>query len=60
MKLRLAREHYYSPDGGRSWKPKKIFNSVIHARKSGYAEFRWHVYICGTCNKHHVSKAKGK
>jgi hypothetical protein len=56
MKLKYLREHYYSPDKGVNWFPKRSFNSVVVAIASGFDPDEWYVYNCRLCDKYHVAK----
>jgi hypothetical protein len=60
MKLEKLREHYYSSDNGKTWRPKEGFNSIEEVEERGLGGNKWRVYSCGHCSKLHVAKANRK
>lgn len=58
MKLKNLREHYQSSDNGKSWTPKKPFDSEEQVRNEGFLEEKWHTYVCSHCAKIHIAGIK--
>lgn len=54
----MLREHYYSPDNGQNWYPKRAFESAEEIISEGFSPSKWHPYECGHCDKFHVAKVK--
>jgi hypothetical protein len=55
MKLNMLREHYQSMDGGKSWTPKRAFESEEAIKDSGFFPNKWHSYVCNHCNSYHIA-----
>lgn len=61
MKLKTLRDHYYTPDNGLTWIPKKEFKTRDDIIKEKFFPNKWHSYRCSHCNHFHISKViKGR
>ncbi len=56
MKSAGLRECFFTTDKGKTWKPKKNFESIKAARAAGYGEKEWHIYPCDYGHDYHPAR----
>ncbi len=57
MKLRIQREHYTTRDGGKTWIPKRAYDSEEQIQEEkAFPSNMTHSYICSVCKKYHIGR----